>query len=1080
MGTDRYRYKISRPELRDILPRKRLFRLIDESLSSPALWVSGPPGAGKTSLIYSYTVKKRFPTLWYQADETDSDIATFFYYIRQYIFTQYPEIVLPAFGAEYRGNIVRYSRMFFDTLYSGLPSPFLIIIDSYQDAPAESPLHEVLRMAMEMLPEGIRIIVISRDMPTEHYSRLRAYGLMSLIEGKDLMFTRSELRGFLKARSLTLRKGRIEQLLEYTEGWIAGIIVLIEYLSKESDTLPQMALRTPGTLFDFFSREIFQKSREDIREFLLRISLFPEMTPAMAEALTDNPASRAIIQEIERKNFFISRFFREETRYKLHPLFRGFLISTLSDRHSRAEINTLRRKAAEILRDSGDYESAISLNIEAGHWREASRLIISHAGDFLSQGREQGLLKLINSLPEDLQNSDPHILYLMGNCTLPYDPERARRFFEKAHERFKRSHNPEGKILALTGIVNSVLFEVNDCSVLDPVLPELERLYQEHEEDLPERMRTSVVLAVFSALVLRRPGHREIAYWENLTRQLGLESRDIDTRLRSAFALSLLSIWRGDFTKVGMLIDMMRGMTDSVVVSPHLHLLSLTTEAFYYWLNSSPEKTLEKVGEGLALVESTGVRTGIEMLLEHGVAGALSAGDIRQADELLGMVSTSLHNARLMDTAFYHYLVFWKALYENDLTRAEGYLPELLEITERLGYIFGTGLFRVSSALLYSLKGNYRKALREVSLSIDISRSIKSGLLEFITGIVEAYTHFRMGNDSKGAEVLRACLPSGRQMGLMNFFGYLPEVMGVICLRALEQGIEIEYIKSFIKKRGVAPPVEDIYPENWPWRVRIQTFGGFKVIVDDQPLSKKDWKGNKTHQLLKLIVSLGGRDVSVARLMDVLWPETEGDRARKNLEFTLRRLRGILKSEGSKEPSVILKSHTLSLNHSYVYLDTLRFTRLCELTDKAISEGKVKEALRHAETAFSLYRGKFLQGHDEVYVLDRQAIYHQRYLGLLDLLIKHKKEERDWDGLIHLCRGALEIEPLSEGICYCLMEAFANRGDRASAIRTYHTYKKLADQSLGLTPSDRLRTLYLHLKRGIYQNMVYDDHPSVC
>ncbi len=1007
--TNGYIYKISRPALRDIIPRKRLFRLIDESLSSPAVWVSGSPGTGKTSLIYSYTEKRRLPTLWYQADETDSDIATFFYHVRQYINTQYPGIALPAFGAEYRGDIVRYTRIFFDTLYSGLPSPFLVVIDNYQDAPAESPLHEVLRMAMEMLPEGIRIIVISRDMPPGHYSRLRAYGLMRLIEGKELMFTRAELGGFLKARSLTLKEGRTEQLFEYTEGWVAGIIVLTEYLSKVPDTLPQMALRTPGTLFDFFSREVFHRINDDTRDFLMKVSALPEMTPSMAEALTSNPAAGTILQDMERKNFFISRLFREGMRYKLHPLFRGFLLSALSDRYSRAEINALRRKAAEILRDSGDYEGAISLNIEAGHWEEVARLIISHAGDFLSQGREQGLLRLINSLPEDLQNTNPHLLYLKGNCTLPHDPERARRFFESAHERFKRATDPEGKILALTGIVNSVLFEVNDCSVLDPVLPELERLYQECEDDLPEGMRASVVLAVFSALVLRRPGHREITHWEDITRRLLIEDRDTDTRLRSAFALSLLYIWRGELARVGMLVDMMRGLTDSGVVSPHLHLLLLTTAAFYHWLNSSPDKTMTNVEEGIALVERTGVRTGIEMLLEHGVAGALSVGDMKMADELLERVNACLHNARLMDTSFYHYLKFWKALCEKDLARAGEYLNELREMTENLGYIFGIGLLRVSSALLYSLKGSYRKALRDVSSARDMARSIRSGLLEFITGIVEAYTHFRMGNDGKGTEVLRRCLPSGRQMGLMNFFGYIPDVMKLICLRALEHGVETEYIRSFIIRRGLTGDVP--CPEDWPWRVRIQSFGGLGVVVDGRPLSRKDWKGRRTRELLTLIISLGGKDVSIDKVMDTLWPETEGDRARKNLEFTLRRLREVLKPSDCPRQMVLLKSHTLSLNHDFVYLDSCSFNIHAELAEQSLSEGNKTGFVEHAEKVIALYKGRFLEGDNDPIASRIREFYHRKYLRISQLLLEHYRMEKNEHRVSEISKLISDEEP---------------------------------------------------------------------
>ena len=43
-------------------------------------WISAPAGSGKTTLVASFLEANKIPYLWYQMDEGDTDIATFFSY----------------------------------------------------------------------------------------------------------------------------------------------------------------------------------------------------------------------------------------------------------------------------------------------------------------------------------------------------------------------------------------------------------------------------------------------------------------------------------------------------------------------------------------------------------------------------------------------------------------------------------------------------------------------------------------------------------------------------------------------------------------------------------------------------------------------------------------------------------------------------------------------------------------------------------------------------------------------------------------------------------------------------------------
>src|SRR5512145_1428173 len=74
--------KLTRPTPFAASPRHRLFRSLDQLRTRPVIWVAGPPGSGKTTLVAGYLEVNAVRGIWYQVDSGDSDPATFYYYLR--------------------------------------------------------------------------------------------------------------------------------------------------------------------------------------------------------------------------------------------------------------------------------------------------------------------------------------------------------------------------------------------------------------------------------------------------------------------------------------------------------------------------------------------------------------------------------------------------------------------------------------------------------------------------------------------------------------------------------------------------------------------------------------------------------------------------------------------------------------------------------------------------------------------------------------------------------------------------------------------------------------------------------------
>ncbi|MGC9968053.1 MAG: winged helix-turn-helix domain-containing protein, partial [Syntrophobacteraceae bacterium] len=136
-------------------------------------------------------------------------------------------------------------------------------------------------------------------------------------------------------------------------------------------------------------------------------------------------------------------------------------------------------------------------------------------------------------------------------------------------------------------------------------------------------------------------------------------------------------------------------------------------------------------------------------------------------------------------------------------------------------------------------------------------------------------------------------------------------------MKALEAGIETDYVQGLIRRRNLMPDVPVLHLENWPWPLRIYTLGQFEILRDSEALRFTGKVQQKPLLLLKALIAFGGRAVKEEQLCDALWPDAEGDLAHLSLETTLHRLRKLI----GKDRVIQFKEGKLTLDIQSCWVD---------------------------------------------------------------------------------------------------------------------------------------------------------------
>ena len=240
---------------------------------------------------------------------------------------------------------------------------------------------------------------------------------------------------------------------------------------------------------------------------------------------------------------------------------------------------------------------------------------------------------------------------------------------------------------------------------------------------------------------------------------------------------------------------------------------------------------------------------------------------------------------------------------------------------------------------------------------------------------------------------------------------------------------------------------------------RLQLLGDFSLLVNGKSVTSAY---TARPQSLFAYLALH-RDAPQSRqsVAFLFWPDSAESQAHNNLRQLLHQCRKTLPEFAHL---LLVDANTIQLNpDADLSIDVADFQRALACAGEAASRAAEVEERAELERAAQLYRGDLLPGSYEDWVTPERERLRGLYAGALERLAQRLEDEHQYTAAIQHTQQLLRLDPLAEGAHLRLMRLHSRNGDRASALRAYHTCVTTLQQELGAAPGATIRQAYARL-----------------
>lgn len=1045
------------------LRRERLHRALDEGTSRRLTSLVAGAGFGKTELLASWAEDRN--TTWHTLSPADRSLASFTRAVVGALRLRVPalptDVLLPLDGAQgpdadadedLRADA--YAAALSDALSDRLSRPLVLILDDVHHLVRESASARLIAGLCRQAPEGLRIVLASREEIPFRVERMRGRGDVGDIQVDELRFTLSETAELLPPE----QAGLSDDIHGANAGWPVGTRFAIEGirgLSSEAALDAITLMRDPdGPVFPYLAQEVFGQEDPAVVAMLRTVSPLARFTQEVVTALV-GVEGRDLLRVAASRGLYLGPRETGVGWWTLTPLAREYISERLP--LTGEERDAVHKAAAELFIEVGARREALESVCALGDAEAIAELLTSEGQAMIAAAQVDVVLVAISHIPIEgrpvlLDRLEGEARQIQGDWdgalevyerivprTGKIDPGLAWRIGLIHHLRGSldtalaaysrgslRKGEPRERAL-LCGWMASAHWlrgEMDDCRRLaDRAMVEARGSGDEQALAI-----THTVFAMIAAV----DGDRRSNEWHYLE-ALGHAER----------AQDVLQIIRIHVNRASLHHEEASYRESLAELDVALDLADLAGFASF---------------RALALVNRGEAHLGLGRLEEakadfeeakHAYA-RFGASDVGYALLGLGNVYAFRGDRALARAAYEEVLAAVEAsgdlqarvpalaglarvLIDEDIGAAEGYAKEAVAAGPVLSHV--DALCAASEVALASGADNEALRLAHEAAAVARTRRDRAGIANALilearatsnpVAAAEASTIFREIENDLGAALARKTL--------FDLGALADEEAGEVARQLMSLGSRAaaaEIVAARVERSSV--------PE-----VAIQSLGGFGVRRDGDLVGASEWQSRKARDLLKLLVARRGRPASREQLAEIIWPDQTADKTGNRLSVALSTVRSVLDPDrrhaadwfiAGDRTAVALQLERVDVDYERFFLSARRGLELWRSRKPEDS----RPQLRAAESA---YVGDFLEedAYEEWCGPVREEA-RATYLAVAKALAADSMDREDHESAIKYLLRVLEKDSYDEGAHLGLVEAMAAAGRHGEARRIYRQY----------------------------------------